>query len=122
MGEARGIVSQEEMLVYGGANAVLLDDTNNTTDSSTGFASGSSNYNWSISWNITGFTGVSWHVSDDWNSITDNLQSLYASGGDSAVKSFLEADENVGIAIGLSGRIQITGTFVMSDCVTYERA
>lgn len=118
MGEARGIVSQEEMLAYGGANAVLLDDTNNTTDSSTATASGSQNYTWSISWDSAGFSGVTWNLTD-WPTTSQTIKELYTNQGDLAVKNYLEDEDNVGIALGIANSIRDKEIYVLNGCVTY---
>lgn len=77
MGEARGVVSKEELKAYGGANIMLLDGDNEETSSQTGgSASGSVTGNWAISWNnTTGFTGNGWdfqNQSEQWSTMAQN--------------------------------------------------
>ena len=64
-GTARGTLSEEEVQAYGGAMIDLLDNTNDMTGSGTsGTASGSGTYEWTLSWDSQGFTGYGWYAWD----------------------------------------------------------
>lgn len=76
MGEARGVVSKDELKAYGGANIMLLDGTNEVTVS--GIASGSEQYEWVIRWNSDGFVGQGWTVGE-WSEMY-NFQEAYLNG------------------------------------------
>ena len=87
MGQARGIVTEEELKAYGGANIMLLDGNNETFQSSD-TASGS--YEWHIEWDEKGF------ISSGWIYLTGSgydFEDLYKNG---QLKATLE--ENDGMA------------------------
>lgn len=61
MGEVKGIITEEELKAYSGAEIMLLDGTNNAIQSE-GEQAGSGNYNWTLRWDQDGFTGLGWYA------------------------------------------------------------
>ena len=74
MGEARGVVSKEELKAYGGAEIMLLDG-DNTAIASSGSASGT--LSWTIRWDSGGFTGHTWELASSYG---QNFEDLYVNG------------------------------------------
>ena len=61
MEERNGIISEEQLKNYEGADIILMQNSNEMTDSGIGGElSGTGNYRWYISWNENGFVGVNW--------------------------------------------------------------
>lgn len=56
-----GTITEQEYLQYGGVEISLLNDTNGNTTSG-GHLEGEGTYNWSITWDDDGFTGVNWEA------------------------------------------------------------
>lgn len=74
MGEARGVVTKEELKAYGGADITLLDG-DNTAIASSGSASGV--LEWTIRWDSGGFTGNGWAFAENYG---EDFQSRYNNG------------------------------------------
>lgn len=76
MGQARGRITQEEAEQYGIPMIMLLDNSNGSTGSGGGVATGTGSYSWTVRWTPDGFTGVSWNVGTwgtafNWGNATD---------------------------------------------------
>ncbi len=84
MGEARGVVSKEELKAYGGAEIMLLDGDNETFQSSD---SASGTLEWTIRWDSNGFTGYGW---DYLEGSGYDFESLYTNG---QLKATLEGND-----------------------------
>lgn len=84
MGQASGIITKDDLQKYGGANIMLLDGTNEVTDSS-GSASGS--IGWALRWDSQGFTG-----SGHWDFLSGyDFEQMYQNG---TLESFLNDSDN----------------------------
>ena len=116
MPETRGFITEEDLQMYGGANIMLLDNISNQTSSGSQTASGSGNYNWSITWNDTGFTGENWYV-PTWDDFWHIFEQLGPSGDD--LKKWFEEEGNLGVSLGVSQ--QLTGNGNYYGCVTFSR-
>ena len=104
MGEARGVVSKDELKAYGGAEIMLLDGASDAIESS-GEAAGSGNYGWAIRWDGTGFTGNGWNV-PGWSDWEDKFAAEYQDG---TLETYLEND--VRLAVGIAGAMMDLGRY-----------
>lgn len=63
MEERNGIISEEQLKNYEGADIILMQNSNEGTDSGFGGnLSGTGSYNWFIRWDSNGFSGVNWEA------------------------------------------------------------
>lgn len=114
MGEARGVVSKEELKAYSGANIMLLDGGNDSTGSGIGEATGSETYTWTIRWNSSGFMGIGWEVSDydDYY----NFSGTYETSGDSGVLGIFNTYDTLGVELANAMMSQSAG-FRRNGCL-----
>ncbi len=115
MGQARGIISKEELEAYGGADIMLLDGSSDSTGSGTGSASGGGTYSWEITWGQNGFTNRTWAVFS-WEHKAEEFKTYYKNG---TLEEYLESPENINVATGVSYFVALLGTF--EGCATYTR-
>lgn len=100
MPELRGIISEEELQAYGGANIALLNNSNNTTGSG-GEMHGSGEYEWDLVWTSDGFSGQGWDVGS-WNTYYD-LEGMFNQGGNVLEDWLAINDRAANIANAMSG-------------------
>lgn len=81
MGQARGIITREELEAYGGADIMLLDGASGSTGSG-GSAGGT--VEWSIQWNSKGFTGKGWDYAEQYK----DFETLYKTEGSGALEAY----------------------------------
>ena len=63
MGQASGIISQEELEKYGGANIMLMNARDGMQSGTSGIVQ--SGTEWTITWTDDGYSGLGWEV-DGW--------------------------------------------------------
>ena len=63
MEERSGVISEEELKLYDGADIILLQNSNERTGSDlSGELSGAGSYIWRIAWDQDGFSGQNWEA------------------------------------------------------------
>lgn len=101
--EVRGIISKEELEAYGGADIMLMDAGNDSTDSGHDVViSGDSHVSFSFTYDtISGFVGVGWTIG------TNNLETMipdlaareeYIEKYKYTIANFLKGDLNYAMA------------------------
>ena len=123
MPQARGMttVTQEELeelQAYGNADIMLLNNTNNQTNSGEQSASGTIVVNWTVTWNENGFTGYEWNFDPSWSWLTSDLETLYNGGGD--VVGWFNNPENEYNVTNLINALRTNGYIIKNQCIEYN--